>query len=101
MAGLLDGRASRPSPRRSAHLDTSRTSAASAAAPVAAAASTCKTVERTASFADPAAFNKKVKVLFLGIGSEEGPGTKTFSDQLTQAGVHNVYFESPARHTSG
>jgi len=46
-------------------------------------------------FADPAAFNKQVKVLFLGIGSEEGPGTKTFSDQLTQAGVHNVYFESP------
>ena len=27
-------------------------------------------------FADPAAFNKKVKVLFLGIGSAEGPGTK-------------------------
>jgi enterochelin esterase-like enzyme len=46
-------------------------------------------------FADPAAFNKKVKVLFLGIGSAEGPGTKNFSDQLTQAGIHNVYFESP------
>ena len=46
-------------------------------------------------FADPAVFNKKVKVLFLGIGSAEGPGTKNFSDQLTQAGVHNVYFESP------
>jgi enterochelin esterase-like enzyme len=46
-------------------------------------------------FADAAAFNGKVKVLFLGIGSEEGPGTKTFSEQLTQAGIHNVYFESP------
>lgn len=46
-------------------------------------------------FADPAAFNKKVKVLFLGIGSVEGPGTRNFSDQLTQAGIHNVYFESP------
>ena len=46
-------------------------------------------------FADPAAFNKKVKVLFLGIGSVEGPGTKDFSDALTKAGVHNVYFESP------
>jgi enterochelin esterase-like enzyme len=46
-------------------------------------------------FADSAAFNKKVKVLFLGIGSAEGQGTKTFSDALTQAGVHNVYFESP------
>jgi len=46
-------------------------------------------------FADPAAFNNKVKVLFLGIGSEEGPGTKNLSDSLTKAGIHNVYFESP------
>ncbi len=46
-------------------------------------------------FADPASFNKEVKVLFLGIGSAEGPGTKNFSDALTQAGIHNVYFESP------
>jgi enterochelin esterase-like enzyme len=46
-------------------------------------------------FADPAAFNKKVKVLFLGIGSAEGQGTKTFSDELTKAGIKNVYFESP------
>ena len=46
-------------------------------------------------FADPAAFNKKVKVLFLGIGSAEGQGTRTFSDELTKAGVKNVYFESP------
>jgi enterochelin esterase-like enzyme len=45
--------------------------------------------------ADAAAFNKKVKVLFLGIGSEEGPGTKAFSEQLTQAGINNVFFESP------
>jgi enterochelin esterase family protein len=45
-------------------------------------------------FADPAALNAKVKVLFLGIGSVEGPGTKSFSDALTTAGVHNVYFES-------
>jgi enterochelin esterase family protein len=46
-------------------------------------------------FADAAAFNRKVKVLFLGIGTEEGPGTKTFSEQLTAAGITNVYFESP------
>jgi enterochelin esterase family protein len=46
-------------------------------------------------FADAAAFNKKVKLLFLGIGSVEGPGTKTFSEALTKAGVKNVYFESP------
>jgi len=46
-------------------------------------------------FADPAAFNKKTKLLFLGIGSVEGPATKNFSDQLTNAGIHNVYYESP------
>jgi enterochelin esterase-like enzyme len=46
-------------------------------------------------FADHAAFNKKMKLLFLGIGSVEGPNTKTFSEQLTTAGIHNVYFESP------
>ena len=46
-------------------------------------------------FADAAAFNRKVKVLFLGIGSVEGPGTKNFSDQLAKAGINNVYFESP------
>lgn len=46
-------------------------------------------------FADPAAFNKKVKLLYLGIGSVEGPATKNFSDELTKAGIHNVYYESP------
>jgi enterochelin esterase-like enzyme len=46
-------------------------------------------------FADATAFNKKMKVLFLGIGSVEGPGTKNFSEALTNAGIHNVYFESP------
>jgi enterochelin esterase family protein len=45
-------------------------------------------------FADSAAFNKKVKVLFLGIGSVEGSGTKDFSEALTKAGIKNVYFES-------
>jgi S-formylglutathione hydrolase FrmB len=46
-------------------------------------------------FADNAAFNKKMKLLFLGIGSVEGPNTKNFSEQLTKAGIQNVYFESP------
>ena len=46
-------------------------------------------------FADAEAFNAKVKVLFLGIGSMEGPGAKRFSEQLTAAGIHNVFFESP------
>ncbi len=46
-------------------------------------------------FADAAAFNAKVKVLFLSTGSVEGPRVKQFSDALTQAGINNVYFESP------
>jgi enterochelin esterase family protein len=46
-------------------------------------------------YADAAAFNKKVKLLFLGIGSAEGPNTKAFSEQLTRAGITNVYYESP------
>jgi enterochelin esterase-like enzyme len=46
-------------------------------------------------FADPAGFNKQIKLMFISVGSVEGPGTKTFTDELTKAGVHNVYFESP------
>jgi len=46
-------------------------------------------------FADAAAFNKKIRVRFLGIGSVEGPGTKSFREELTKAGIKNVYFESP------
>jgi enterochelin esterase family protein len=47
------------------------------------------------SFADPAAFNKQIKLMFISTGSVEGPGVKTFSEALTKAGIHNVYFESP------
>lgn len=46
-------------------------------------------------FADAAAFNKRVKVLFLGIGSEEGPNTKNFHSALQKAGITNIYYESP------
>jgi enterochelin esterase-like enzyme len=46
-------------------------------------------------FADAPGFNKKMKLLFLGIGSVEGPGTKNFSEELGKAGIKNVYFESP------
>jgi len=46
-------------------------------------------------FANADAFNKKIKVLFLGIGSVEGPGTKNFSEELAKAGIKNSYFESP------
>jgi enterochelin esterase-like enzyme len=45
--------------------------------------------------ADAAAFNKNIKLLYLSIGSEEGPGAKTFSDALNAAGIKAVYFESP------
>ncbi|MES1260720.1 MAG: alpha/beta hydrolase-fold protein [Acidobacteriota bacterium] len=47
------------------------------------------------SFANPAAFNKQMKLVFIGIGSVEGQGAKLFSDALTKGGIHNVYFESP------
>ncbi len=46
-------------------------------------------------FADTGVFNQKMKVVFLGVGSVEGPGTKNFSQALTTAGINNVYFESP------
>jgi enterochelin esterase-like enzyme len=46
-------------------------------------------------FADAAAFNEKVELLFLGIGSEEGPRARNFSEQLSDAGIENVFFESP------
>lgn len=46
-------------------------------------------------FADPAAINKKLKLLFLSTGTVEGPRVNEFSNELTKAGVHNVYFESP------
>ncbi len=47
-------------------------------------------------FADPADFNKKMKLVFIGIGSVEGQGAKAFADALTKGGIHNVvYYESP------
>jgi enterochelin esterase-like enzyme len=46
-------------------------------------------------FADAAAFNKKVKLLWLGVGTEESPNTKIFHEALDKHGVKNVYFESP------
>ena len=46
-------------------------------------------------YADAPAFNKKVKVLFLGIGGAEGPNTRNFSEQLSKAGITNTYYESP------
>jgi enterochelin esterase-like enzyme len=47
-------------------------------------------------FKDPVAFNDQVKVFFLGVGSEENPErTKGLSDGLRNAGIDNIYYESP------
>jgi enterochelin esterase-like enzyme len=43
-------------------------------------------------------FNKKVRLLWLGIGTAEGrmyEGIKSFHEALTKAGIKNVYYESP------
>ena len=48
-------------------------------------------------FANPASFNQRVHLLFMGIGSEERPErTKSLADGLKTAGISNViYYESP------
>lgn len=47
-------------------------------------------------FKNPKEFNGKVRVFFLGIGSEEHPErTKSLSESLTKAGINNIYYESP------
>ncbi|MGC2662141.1 MAG: alpha/beta hydrolase-fold protein [Bryobacteraceae bacterium] len=49
-------------------------------------------------FADPAAFNRKVKLLWMGVGTEEKQfygGIKGAADALQAAGVHVTFFESP------
>ena len=49
-------------------------------------------------FAQPDVFNKKVHTLFLGMGSEEGMGSKRISDFLKENGINNTYYESPGTH---
>ena len=50
-------------------------------------------------FADPAAFAKKVRLLWLGVGTEEPErmreGIRSFHAALTEAGIAHVYWESP------
>jgi enterochelin esterase family protein len=49
-------------------------------------------------FADADAFNQKVKVLYLSLGTEEAARFKMvtdFHDRLTQAGIKHTYYESP------
>lgn len=49
--------------------------------------------------ADAAAFNKKMKLVWLGIGTEEPKNmyasVKNYHDALEQAGIKTVYYESP------
>ena len=46
-------------------------------------------------FADPAAFNKRVKLLYMSNGTEEGSGARTSHETFKKAGINSVYFESP------
>jgi enterochelin esterase family protein len=50
-------------------------------------------------FADPAAFAKKVHLLWLGVGTEEPErmreGIRRLHASLTEAGIQHVYVESP------
>jgi enterochelin esterase family protein len=46
-------------------------------------------------FANPAEINRKVRLLWMGIGTEEGPGMKALHEALDKAGVKHVYYESP------
>ncbi|MDE6381146.1 MAG: esterase [Muribaculaceae bacterium] len=49
-------------------------------------------------FKDPKAFNEKVKVLFLSMGSEENFGAPAICKTLTDSGINNIYYESPGTH---
>jgi enterochelin esterase-like enzyme len=52
-------------------------------------------------FADPAAFRKRVKLLWLGAGRAEAAqhsSTKTAHETLEKAGIPNVFFECPFAH---
>ena len=50
-------------------------------------------------FADPAAFARKVHLLWLGVGTEEPErmreGIRSFHASLTDIGIKHVYYESP------
>ena len=52
-------------------------------------------------FADAAAFNKKVKVLFLGIGSMEGPERRRSASSSRRPASTTSTMSRRARRTSG
>jgi enterochelin esterase family protein len=49
--------------------------------------------------ADAEAFNKKMKLVWIGLGTEEPPriyeGVNGFHQALTAAGIKHLYWESP------
>ncbi|MBI2687261.1 MAG: esterase [Acidobacteria bacterium] len=51
-------------------------------------------------FKDTAAFNKKVKLLWIGCGREDSlfAGSSTLHQALDQAGVRNTWYEGPGLH---
>jgi enterochelin esterase family protein len=51
-------------------------------------------------FADPAAFNKRLKLLWIGCGTEDFlyPGSVALHKALDQAGVKHIWFEGPGLH---
>jgi len=50
-------------------------------------------------WADSTAFNRKMKLVYLSIGTTEPErmytGVKNFHEALTKAGIRHVYYESP------
>ena len=46
-------------------------------------------------FADAAGLNKKIKLLYMSNGTEEGSGARTSYEAFKKAGINSVYFESP------
>jgi len=51
-------------------------------------------------FADPAAFNKRVSLLWIGCGAEDGlmAGSRALHEALQAAGVRHVWWEGPGLH---
>jgi enterochelin esterase family protein len=46
-------------------------------------------------FKNPEEFNEQVNLLWLGIGTEEGKGTKLLHETLMKNGIKSTYYESP------
>lgn len=49
-------------------------------------------------FNDAAAFNSRVRTLFLGMGTEENFGSDSISKALAEAGINHTYYSSEGTH---